>query len=45
MLKLLDQILYLESERAEVLEKTEKVKALVERALKYNKDLILDTDS
>jgi hypothetical protein len=36
---------YLESERKEVLEIIGKVKALIERALEYNKDLILDTDS
>jgi hypothetical protein len=36
---------HLESEREGVLEITEKVKALIERALEYSKDLILNTDS
>ena len=36
---------HLESEREGVLEITEKVKALIERALEYSKDLILDTNS
>jgi hypothetical protein len=38
-------VLYLESEREGVSEIIGKVKALIERALEYNKDLILDTDS
>jgi len=38
-------VLYLESEREGVLEIIEKVKALIKRALEYNKDLILDTNS
>jgi hypothetical protein len=36
---------HLELEREGALEKTEKVKALVKRALEYSKDLILDTNS
>jgi hypothetical protein len=36
---------HLESEREGVSEIIEKVKALIERALEYNKDLILNTDS
>jgi hypothetical protein len=36
---------HLESKREEVSEITEKVKALIERALEYSKDLILDTNS
>jgi hypothetical protein len=36
---------YLESEREGVSEITEKVKALIKRALEYSKDLILDTNS
>jgi hypothetical protein len=36
---------HLESEREGVLEITGKVKALIERALEYSKDLILDTNS
>jgi hypothetical protein len=38
-------VLYLELEREGVSEIIGKVKALIERALEYNKDLILDTDS
>jgi hypothetical protein len=38
-------VLYLESEREGVLEIIEKVKALIKRALEYNKDLILDINS
>jgi hypothetical protein len=36
---------HLESEREGVSEITEKVKALIKRALEYSKDLILDTNS
>jgi hypothetical protein len=36
---------HLESEREGVSEIIGKVKALIERALEYNKDLILDTNS
>jgi hypothetical protein len=36
---------HLESEREGVLEIIGKVKALIKRALEYNKDLILDTNS
>jgi hypothetical protein len=36
---------YLELKRKRVLEKTKKIKALIKRALKYSKDLILDTNS
>jgi hypothetical protein len=36
---------HLESERERVSEIIKKVKALIERALEYSKDLILDTDS
>jgi hypothetical protein len=36
---------HLESERKGVSEITEKVKALIERALEYSKDLTLDTNS
>jgi hypothetical protein len=36
---------YLELKREEVLEKIKKVKALIKRALEYNKDLILDINS
>ena len=36
---------HLELERKDILEKTKKIKALIKRALEYNKDLILDTDS
>ena len=35
----------LESEREGVLKKIEKVKTLIKRALEYNKELILDTNS
>jgi hypothetical protein len=38
-------VLHLELEREGVLEIIGKVKALIERALEYSKDLILDTDS
>jgi hypothetical protein len=38
-------VLYLESERERVLEIIRKIKALIKRALEYNKDLILDIDS
>jgi hypothetical protein len=36
---------HLESEREGVLEIIGKIKALIKRALEYNKDLILDTNS
>jgi hypothetical protein len=36
---------HLELEREGVLEITEKVKALIKRALEYSKDLILNTNS
>ena len=35
----------LELERERVLKKIEKVKTLIKRALEYNKELILDTNS
>jgi hypothetical protein len=38
-------VLHLESEREGVSEITGKVKALIERALEYSKDLILNTNS
>jgi hypothetical protein len=38
-------VLHLELEREGVSEIIKKVKALIKRALEYNKDLILDTDS
>jgi hypothetical protein len=38
-------VLYLESEREGVSEIIGKVKALIERALEYSKDLILDINS
>jgi hypothetical protein len=36
---------HLELERKDILEKTKKIKALIKRALEYNKDLILNTNS
>jgi hypothetical protein len=38
-------VLYLELEKGRVLEIIGKVKALIERALEYSKDLILDINS
>jgi hypothetical protein len=45
ILELLDWVPHLESEREGVLEIIGKVKALIERALEYSKDLMLDTNS
>jgi hypothetical protein len=36
---------HLESKRENILKKIKKIKALIKRALEYNKDLILDTNS